>query len=427
MLLFLTFWILFPPKIGYWGDTGSLLSIALMIVGAHVKATEPAVARKGRTVGICLIGGMFLYSAAIYVMKGPSSGADLYYTFRFLRAILHFLGCYALARLYYRKYGSELTKVLLVNLYWAIAIHAAIMCLMFFVTPIREAIGNIIVSETHQSYTSMVTAGKRIGGLVGGLDGLSVVQAFGLIVFPSAIVHAKKLQRTLMIAILPLILFSVFISGRTGFVIILSYCPFLFLSFRQMGVKKSAYVVVGVLFILLATVLYQPSYQSGQRLETQWDRILSLWSSLTTEQNHEEGAVGKLLQDYTHDWPTDLGTFLFGSGYSGRGGVTVVSADPGYILDVHAIGIIGTLPMVCLYCYMLFVSVRYRRFCKDTSLLLLFYTIVSLLVNGKVRFLLARVGFPIEALLCFGTLMSHHWSLSANAQEDILYDEYYAW
>jgi len=104
-----------------------------------------------------------------------------------------------------------------------------------------------------------------------------------------------------------------------------------------------------------------------------------------------------LIDDFKTDWPKG-GLFFFGNGKSGRG-YEFIPADPGYILDMHGIGLLGTIPMILYYLIAIVYAWRCRNICKYVAALSFLYSMASLLVNCKVRFLFARVGFTIQILL----------------------------
>ncbi|MCK5610400.1 hypothetical protein KAR91_51480, partial [Candidatus Pacearchaeota archaeon] len=130
------------------------------------------------------------------------------------------------------------------------------------------------------------------------------------------------------------------------------------------------------------------------------------------------------LDDFRYDWPDKPGLFLFGHGRSSRG-FEIISADPGYILDMHGIGLLGTIPMILYYVIAIGYAWRCRKICKYVAVLSLIYSIMSLIVNCKGRFLFARVGFTIQVLLFFTTVYYFYLHKEIEIDDENLLLDYY--
>lgn len=405
-----------------FGDVVSLLSIYLVIRAAFTGPIEPIQARRIRTIAVVLFLCLITYSLFLFLSHSPR---QIFYMVRFGRALLQFLGCYSLVRIYYAKYGANFGKTILFHLYLAIAVHSIIMFGMYFNSSFRFFITSFAVPETHQSYNAMVIVGKRIGGLVSSLDGLSVVQSFGLLLIPFMIMIANKRQGILLVIFMPVIAFSVLISGRTGVVMLILSLPLTLVAIRRHIGKMLGYSFIAVIVITIASVFFVPGKHSKNMLAEQYNRLTGLFTS-TEEggQGLQKGATAKLIEDFKNDWPDEFGLFLFGNGMSGRS-FKIIHADPGYILDMHGIGLFGTIPMVLYYIIAVGYAWRCRKICNYVALLSFIYSIMSLIINCKVRFLFARVGFTIQVLLFFATVYFYYLHKEVEIKDENMLLDYY--
>ncbi len=398
------FLMVYGPKIGVWFESIVLVSILLVIRASFVRTLESSQVRRLRLWVTALLAVLFLYSLFVNIINPDF---DFYYLLRFGRVFFQFLGGYALMRLYYAKYYDNMADKLLEHLYWAIAAHALIMLLMFVFTPIRSLVLAVlrVTMETRSGPAFLL--GKRVGGLTFALDTLSVVQSFGILLFPFVIRRFRGLKRTLAYLALVVTAFSVVISGRTGTIMLILFLPValfymrrnVFMIFAKLGLVA---LLLGVLLAIL-----RPGEDVQYRFEYQIERLTGALTSY--EQGGEglqEGVTGKLIDDYRTDWPKDIGVFVYGNARSSRpvDSPYFVSADPGYILDVYGIGIIGSVIMLSFYGICLWHALKCFSHHKLLALASLLYTLMILIVNGKVRFALARECFTVSVVLLVATV-----------------------
>ncbi len=422
------FLMIYAPKIGVWGEMISFVSILLIIRASTVGAIEPFAVRRLRSWLMMFFAVLFLYSLLIVVIN---PGFNTYYLLRFGRTSLQFLGSYALIRLYYRKYYDGMADKLLLHLYWAIAAHATIMLLMYFVPPLRFFILNILGVTMATKSGPAFFAGKRVGGLTVALDTLSFVQSVGVLLFPLVIGQLRGYKAILGSAALVIIGFSIFISGRTGTIILILFMPIVLLYARKRAVTLFLKLGAAALILAIAVALITPSAEVQTYLTGEKERLMTLLKPYEEGGTGlQTGAPGKLIDDYLHDWPTDLGVFLFGNSTSSRaeGSRYFVSADPGYILDTYGIGIVGLSLMLSFYIVCLWHARKCFPYHKSLALFSLLYAVQSLIVNGKVRFALAREGFTISVVLLVASvylrsIASEFYEEEQTAQIDII-DEY---
>lgn len=393
------FLMIYAPKIRIWGEMISLVSILLVLRAFFVGAIEPFAVRRLRIHIMALFAGLFFYSLLVIAMN---PGFQRYYLLRFGRIGVQFLGGYALLRLYYRKYYDRMGDKILAHLYWVIAAHATIMVLMYFVPQVRSFMLSAIRVTTGTRSGPIFLAGRRVGGLTVALDTLSAVQSFGVLLFPLVIGQLRGYKAVLGSAALVVIGFSVFISGRTGVVIVIVLLPVVLFYARRRAFMLFLKLALAVLVLVAAVAVITPGAEVQKQFESEKTRLIHLLTpSERGGAGFQEGATAKLINDYLYDWPKDPRVFMFGNSTSSRGlgSPHFVSADPGYILDVYGIGIIGLSLILFFYVICLWHARKCFSYHKLLGAVAFTYVLLALVVNGKVLFALAREGFTISVVL----------------------------
>jgi hypothetical protein len=412
------FFMIFAPRIGQWIDINAILSAFLIFRAFFTGAIEPALVRRSRmlisTILLCLLGYWFL-------VKFANRGQELYFLLRFLRILVQFLGVYALIRLYYRKYSDGMADKFLLHLYYVIGAHAVIMLIMYTVPPFREFIYSVTQVDVESLQGNWAQTGMRTGGLLTALDTLSAVQAFGIIIYPLVLPLLRGFKLLISNILLLIICFSVLVSGRTGFIIIILLSPLLLYHIKRELFKILPKVALGIFLFLLLAVIITPSEELQERIDWQVERLKNMFTSTEVGGSGLEiGATGKLIDDWLYDWPKDPAVLLFGNSFSARTPQSLVSADPGYILDVYGVGLIGLSLILSFYVLCLLQAKRCFPFHKKIALASLLYTLIVLLVNAKVRFAMAREGFTISVALFLITIYQQNFFI-----EDSVADEEY--
>lgn len=146
-LIIYLFLMVFPPRIGPFGDVVSILSLFLVTLAFFITPIEPFQVRRIRGIVVAIFSGLFGYSMLLFLVNTPH---ELFYMMRFGRVLLQFVGCYSLVRIYYAKYGMEFGKTIICHLFWAIAFHSIIMLGMYFNSSLRFLIASFVVPSTNQ-------------------------------------------------------------------------------------------------------------------------------------------------------------------------------------------------------------------------------------------------------------------------------------
>lgn len=154
--------------------------------------------------------------------------------------------------------------------------------------------------------------------------------------------------------------------------------------------------------MVAAVAVITPSADVQERFKREKERLVDLLTPYERGgAGTQTGAAAKIIDDYLYDWPENPRVFIFGNATSSRpkGSPHFVRADPGYILDVYGIGLIGLLLMLLFYVICLWHAAKCFSYHKWLGFAAFLYAVAALLVNGKVRFALAREGFTISVVL----------------------------
>ena len=405
------FFMIFAPRIGQWIDINGILCLLLVLRATLTGAIEPASLRRSRQ----LIFGILLCLLAYwFLIKTIYNGQDLYFLFRFLRIMVQFLGVYALIRLYYRKYYDGMADKFLLHLYYVIGAHAVVMLIMYTVPPFREFIYSVTQVDVTILQGNWGKTGMRTGGLLTALDTLSAVQAFGIIIYPLVLPLLRGFKLLIGNILLLIICFSVLVSGRTGFIIIIFLSPLLLYYVKGELFKILPKVALGIFLFLLLVVIVTPSAELKERIDWQINRLTSMFHA----EEREVGAMGSLIENWLYEWPKDPAVLLFGNSFSARTPQSFVPTDPGYMLDIYGVGVVGLSLILSFYILCLLQAKRCFSFHKKIALASLLYTLLVLLVNAKVRFAMAREGFTISVALFLITIYQQNFFIEYSATDE---------
>lgn len=412
------FLLLYIPRIGFFGDFTVIIAVFLMGVAALKGAVEPLQVRRARGTILLLFIAILLYSSVLFAINHPR---ELIFLLRYGRSMFQFLGCYALIRLYYCKYKEDAPGKAMEHLYWAIAAHAVIMFGMYVSETFRELIFKLVQADVYEFERRGFREGTRINGLVGALDSLSVVQSFGILLFP---LIAKRLKGTRAIAgsiAFLLILGSIIISARTGIILLIIFMPILLIVTKQDIGKILIRLALSCIVLAAGAFAVTPGEEIRERFSHQIERLGRVFEALSiaTEEGQGVGALGKLMSDYREDWPKDPGIFLFGNSMSCRTPQYHIAADPGWILDVHGIGIFGSALVLIFYIICLWHGFKCMPYNKYVGIICVLYTFQAFIVNSKGRFFMTRVGLTLSCVLVLLSI----YCRSFGSQDEQVYTE----
>lgn len=357
-----------------------------------------------------------LYSALVSLF---SISDDIEVTGRLVRTTLNTVGGLILVDWYLRFFGSAFLSKLFIDILFSILLHSALMLLMFLNPLLRESIYYATGAAQIVNMSSPFLHGYRITGLTYGLSTTSVLQAIGILFIPYALNHfsANKLLKFLIFLGGLLIVVSVFLSGRSGLLILLIFAFLFFIKsvlhtlFISKKLSFTTIFVLGCMFFLAVATTYvfeQKSilFERDQRgglyylLENAEEII-----TVMTEPNESRTVAAMSSMYFIPDDPLIL---LFGSGYLDRS-VLGIKTDVGWIRTLYSLGLIGVLLTIFVMVYMI-LSVYLSRGAKDKYglVVLALLLVLMVLMHFKENFIFARNYWSITCLVYFALLYNSY-------------------
>lgn len=255
--------------------------------------------------------------------------------------------------------------------------------------------GNIDYSEVQARFRGLTN---------GGGASLSVIQSIGLLGIIYLIASSKSvrwLDYLSYAAMIGSILISIFLSGRTG-ILIIPVCIIYILSFSLNTTSIRRFTLLMIVFSpILVYIIYrllQASYGAlgGAELATGEDVLTRLLRWYSEEFVSEDGSLqSRTVQALLSHWfmPDDIPTLLFGDPTTWA--LNRISSDVGIVRILHATGVIGFLlyygSFLVIFVYMILSTPD--RFSKRYILLISAFLI---LIETKEPFL---IGFNISSIV----------------------------
>ncbi len=276
-------------------------------------------------------------------------------------------------------------KELFQIIFFSLLFHSILMIAMFINSSLRELIYSITGAYEIVNDTYPFVAGLRISGLTYGLAITSVLQSYlCLFVFYNPL----KLNVIFRIFVLIISLVTMFISGKSGFIILGLMLLYYLLSSETKFNRKLKFIIptVIVFSLLLSFEIFLPNSDLEWLVSSNSELInlIERGSSKTTES----------LSDM-YFFPEGM-NMIFGYGTGNRFIFTdYLDIDPGFVRWVWGFGIIGSI--------LLFLP--FFRIIKDTirlknSILLLIVTSL-LILHFKEDTLYVRVNFYLLIMIYF--------------------------
>ena len=398
LLLFgLTFLLLFGWKVTASADL--IFVVAAGLVFWVYLASDVAFSRVDKAILVTLL-LLAVYSGVLVVLHGAG---DVQIMLRSLRALINYAGAAALVGVFHSIYYDRAPVAIVRYIYWALVAHAVLICLMFQLAGLREAIYSLASTYEYVNRTAPMILGLRIPGLTYGLAGTSVVQLAGVLLLPAMLDgYAGRGGARLAVWIgAVLLMLSMLLTGRSGLLLGAALVPLTFLLSKERRlsfatVRRSVLYGLGLLILAAAVVGVIGIERLGQDLTynlKQAEEVLEFFSEGgSTATTRQLGGMYFL--------PSDPMTLLFGSSNLGRGELGYIPSDVGYVQLIFGGGLLGlALNMapyfiglwLCVGCY----ASGKRSLAAGTALILL----SALLFNFKELSLLTRNHWSIQSLL----------------------------
>lgn len=371
----------------------SLLLVAYSFIRGYIYADK-----------LCLqvtiaLGALAAYSLTIVLANGLF---DVQVAMRSLRALINFLGALSLAGLYFAIFKNGFFYRLARDIYLAIAAHALLMMAMYLSGGFREMIYHFTEAYEYVNLASPFLDGLRICGLTYGLSQTSVLQMLGLVLLPLAIKDCQsKSGALILLAGIPLLVFSILISGRSGLMLglffLLLYFGSLFFPYQPGfsfcgAIKKTGVYLCGIFFVIMvlyASVNILPEKFSRYSLEQAQEILPALQLAGPTVDNMS----GMFF--LPESW---LETF-FGSSNLNHGDLETIQSDVGWVKNIFAVGLFGSI--LTLIPYLLGLKAAWHSRIDNFEIAFLSFLIFlsALILHGKEMALLTRNQWSVQALI----------------------------
>lgn len=388
----LLFLLVFGWKIGFYLDLILVASVAC-IVWAHLVGVD-RLPRPMLDVTL-LLGAIALYSLGVTFATG---GQDPFYFLRAVRVLINFLGATFLVQLLRREYGDAWITAVLVQLYVAIGLHGVLIGAMFLAPTLRESVYAIVGTHTFVNDTMPFRAGLRIPGLTYGLAMTSVVQMSALVLFPWVLLSVQRIgARILLVALVPVLVVSVLLTGRTGLALGLALVPLSAL----LAARSGGGARFGVRHLLVAGAVTFGVVLLGIRLGP--DDFSDYNLTVTREVWELFGSADEsaTVNNLRAMWfaPDSAAGIVFGTGSSGRGALGVIPSDIGYVLVLHGLGLLGSIIFLSVPLTMFVVALVRRKAVAGLAHVVMLLTFTGLAVHAKEIALMTRNGWTIETMV----------------------------
>ncbi len=391
-----TFIFIFGWKITPLVDLIFLTSLALVFI-SFVRGCVFLERTSSRV--LCCMGMLSLYSLAIVLYNGL---LDTQIAMRSIRSLINFLGAVSLVSIYWHSSSGDFFCRLLRDIYLSLSVHAVIMVAMFVNNDLRLMVYNMTSAFTYVNLSSSILDGYRICGLTYGLSQTSVLQLLGLIILPLLIQKSENFYaRAIYILSAPLLVISIFISGRSGLMIGLLFSPVLifssiFLTWRIF--TPSAFFTRLVAVISLILFLTGFSILAFRLLPEKF-AVYSLGQA-------REIFQAIMLQGPTIDYmstmllvPDSWFELFFGSSNLGRGSLENIPSDIGWVKMLFSLGLSGSVLMIAPYLIALKTSFQFRKNDRLTAVTVFLVFLAAVILNSKELALLTRNQWSVQAIL----------------------------
>lgn len=415
-LWLLWFFIIFGPVLdspaGQFGDISFLVACALALRCFYIKLSSIYINSLFLLCGICILA----LTTAI-ITDWDVIDVAVRAVLRPIKTAILLLGVVSLTQLtisYYVRLNNansrEVFYKVIEIIFYCIVLHALIMVLQFLVPSFK----NFIYSLTMAQYQLEHYQFFRMAGLSGGGGAqVSVVQSLGILLGFS-LLRQNRSHLTIILAQL-LIIMSIFLSGRSGFltvfIVVLFYflLSLLFLIYSSRIVLKfsrlALYFCLFGAFVVVITYLLQVNDYFMVAFERTFDTFINYKESGELSDN-TLSALGQMFI-----LPTEFMHLLFGrASFLENNTFYNINTDIGYFRLIWGYGLFGLLLHILVYSLVSIVAFKVYFYDRGAAYLCFVILALIFLFNAKEIFFFTKMSFQITlSVLC----AAHYAFLSA--------------
>jgi len=317
------------------------------------------------------------------------------------RVIVIIMGGGALAKIFYYRSIKTFNHDILYYIFISITIHGIIMVFQILNPDFKDWVYGFTTSG---QFRSKFDYNFRMGGLTQSSGGavLSVVQSLGVLLTPFIWKDAKIIKKFVLIVGCIIIVSSVLICGRSGFWAIIIGLPTILLwqsgiSFYKTIIKYPLFVSLfgGTFYLIL---FYYGALHEESKFYHSFGRTLDVFLEYFQGGKFSNPTVNELKSHII--FPTDIKTIMMGDGEHllGKQFDRVLNSDIGYIKNIWAFGIIGSI-IFWLPLLLLATSILRNQYSIPISKPLLMFIILMFVFHLKENFLYVRMFFSMISLM----------------------------
>ena len=406
-LYVLWFFTIFGPVLdspaGQFGDISFLVAGALALRCFYIKLSPIYIYSLFLLCGICILA----LSTAI-ISDWDVIDVAVRAVLRPIKAAVFLLGVVSLTELtisyYFRLDNANSRQVfykVIEIVFYCIVLHALIMVLQFLVPSFKDFIYSLTMAKYQLEHYQFF----RMAGLSGGGGAqVSVVQSLGILLGFSLL--RQKRNNIIIILAQLLIIMSIFLSGRSGFLTVVLVLLFyfvlslLFLIYSSRIVLKfsslALYFSLFGFFVFVITYLLQTNEYFIVAFERTFDTFINYKESGEVSDN-TLSALGEMF-----NLPTGFTHLIFGrASFLENNTFYNINTDIGYFRLIWGYGLLGLFLHILVY--LLFLFFAFKVYLHDRGAAYLCFMMLGLifLFNAKEIFFFTRMSFQISfSVIC---------------------------
>lgn len=348
----------------------------------------------------CLMGVFVLACVTFILLDQGAHTVAFRAIIRPIRALIVYFGVVALShytvRILHRSDMSEMDVVLkgLFIIYLTVVLHALIMAGQFLSPSFR----NSIYSLTFAKYQFEFYQTFRMAGLSGaGGAQVSAVQGLGALI--GVYLFMRRYALMTIILTFPVLLLSVFLSGRTGLLVIfLSFMfglqIFLFVGMKKIRVKDATKVIAGLLLLVFFVLQFAAFLTASDYYEVVFNRTFDTilrYSETGTLQDNTIDALAQMIV-----LPDSIIHLMFGqASYIENNTYYDINTDIGYFRLIWAYGLVGLIFHFLFYLGFVRLSIKNSAIDVSYAYFSLAMILTIFVLNTKEIFFLTSMSFPL--------------------------------
>lgn len=332
----------------------------------------------------------------------------------FSSGVASILAAYAIVKWISKADVRRGIDVVITSVFLAGVAHAAIMVIAFFVPAFSSLLYSVVVlGEKGNVFVERMI--RSPGLSTGGGDSLSVIQAAALVcgLVDFATFRRRSLAKQgLYVVGFVLLLISILLSARTGFVVLLVGIGILIvraiasalitLSIRRTVVAKAALAMI--VLAMAGPVLYSAlaSSEYFALMNRAFEPVQNYLTTGRLSTSSTDRLIDTMIIVPSSERVRVLGSGDFATAHTSPG----VHSDIGYIRTIFGAGIVGTVLIYSVLLYPLLLAWGKRREAPNLALLIVFFVVTILVVNLKVfHFGGVRESFRVLCMLTAAILI----------------------